>query len=128
MYGVLLIFVSNIIDSYRMNTQFLFWYYRSINVPEIILHPQQADHIRYWADYPMTRDLKWDYYNIKFDYMYSAALLQKLCMVNEISINFHSFRCTTDQFRRWGSFIHGFAVRCQEQLQRMQQYLNQIDI
>ena len=48
-----------------------------MNVPETKFTSEQAEHIRYWADYPLTNDIKWDYYNIKFDYMYSTALLQR---------------------------------------------------
>eukprot|EP01083_Nonionella_stella_P193892 715548_1 len=65
------------VDGRTIVVNFLFWYYRSANVPETKFHSQQAEHIRYWADYPITNDIKWDYYNIKFDYMYSTALLQK---------------------------------------------------
>eukprot|EP01084_Bolivina_argentea_P079058 143465_1 len=65
------------VDGQTIVVNFLFWYYRSMNVPETRFHSEQAEHIRYWADYPITSDVKWDYYNIKFDYMYSTALLQK---------------------------------------------------
>eukprot|EP01084_Bolivina_argentea_P114432 203723_1 len=60
-----------------MVVNFLFWYYRSANGPQGKFYSRQAEHIRYWADYPITNDIKWDYYNIKFDYIYSTALLQK---------------------------------------------------
>jgi len=65
------------VDGQTILVNFLFWYYRSQNVPETRFHSEQAEHIRYWADYPLTDDLKWDFFNIKFDYLYSTALLQK---------------------------------------------------
>jgi len=65
------------VDGQTIVVNFLFWYYRSANVPATRFTSEQAEHIRYWADYPITADLKWDFYNIKFDYLYSTALLQQ---------------------------------------------------
>jgi len=66
-----------LVDGQTIVVNFLFWYYRSANVPATRFLPEQAEHIRYWADYAITDDLKWDYFNIKFDYLYSTALLQQ---------------------------------------------------
>merc|ERR1719295_182632 len=65
------------VDGQTIVVNFLFWYYRSANVPATRFLAEQADHIRDWANYPLTDDMKWDYYNIKFDYLYSTALLQQ---------------------------------------------------
>jgi len=65
------------VDGQTIVVNFLFWYYRSMNVPVTKFTSEQADHIRYWASFPTTDDVKWDHYNIKFDYLYSTALLQR---------------------------------------------------
>lgn len=56
---------------------YLLWYYRTLNVHNSYLSAEQGGHIRYWADFQLKDDTEWGYYNIKFDYMYTIALLSK---------------------------------------------------
>ena len=47
------------------------------NTPITTFTSEQADHIRYWADYELTKTLDYSVFNLKFDFMYSIALLQR---------------------------------------------------
>ena len=54
---------------------FLIFYYtrKQINKP---FTSNQCDHIRYWANFD-TNNIEWDLYNIKFDLLFSIAMLQQ---------------------------------------------------